>query len=162
MNVLGIDSGSQRLGYAVLTGNRQKPVIAEAGVIRPKGKTLCEKLCYIVEDVAGLLVEYQIETLSIETAFVGPFPRAVIVLAHIRGAIIGLVPALRLNQLPTLQVVEPTPGQVKSLVTGKQNASKQLMQQAIQWQFKLAKPPEPPDVADAIGIALWGMTISVV
>ena len=159
MIVLGVDPGSQRCGYAVLDGATRKPKILEAGVIRPKSKALAGKLFEIVGDVGALVTEHRVEVIAMETAFVGEFPRAVIVLAHVRGALIGLIPALRESTQRTVDIVEPTPQQVKYLVTGKQNSSKALMQQAIQWHFGLSKPPEPPDVADALGIALWGLTI---
>lgn len=159
MNVLGIDPGSQRCGYAVLDGRHRQPKILEAGFLRPKSKTLAGKLFEIVGDVMALAIEHHVETIAMETAFVGEFPRAVIVLAHVRGAIIGLIPTLSEQTQRTVEIVEPTPQQVKHLVTGKQNASKAMMQNAIKWHFGLSRPPEPPDVADALGIALWGLTV---
>ena len=44
--------------------------------------------------------------------------------------------------------------QVKRLLTGNGRAPKSQVQQAICHEFALAAPPEPPDVADAIAIAL--------
>jgi crossover junction endodeoxyribonuclease RuvC len=43
---------------------------------------------------------------------------------------------------------------VKKLLTGNGRAPKGQMQLAVQQQLKLAKLPEPADVADAIAIAL--------
>jgi len=44
--------------------------------------------------------------------------------------------------------------QVKRMLTGNGRAPKHQMQQAICNEFGLAAPPEPPDVADAMAIAL--------
>jgi crossover junction endodeoxyribonuclease RuvC len=44
--------------------------------------------------------------------------------------------------------------QVKRMLTGNGRAPKTQMQQAICREFALAAPPEPPDVADAMAIAL--------
>jgi crossover junction endodeoxyribonuclease RuvC len=44
--------------------------------------------------------------------------------------------------------------QVKRMLTGAGRASKAQMQNAICREFGLLKPPEPPDVADALAIAL--------
>ena len=44
--------------------------------------------------------------------------------------------------------------QVKRLLTGNGRAPKSQVQQAICHEFALAAPPEPPDVADAMAIAL--------
>jgi len=43
---------------------------------------------------------------------------------------------------------------IKQSVTGHGHASKEQMQRAIQHQWSLAKPPDPPDVADALAVAL--------
>ena len=43
---------------------------------------------------------------------------------------------------------------VKKLVTGSGRASKEQMQHAVARELGLAGPPEPHDVADALGIAL--------
>jgi crossover junction endodeoxyribonuclease RuvC len=44
--------------------------------------------------------------------------------------------------------------QVKRLLTGNGRAPKSQMQLAICRELRLSKPPEPPDVADALAIAL--------
>jgi len=43
---------------------------------------------------------------------------------------------------------------VKKIVTGSGRASKTQIQLAIQHELGLSAPPEPPDVADALAIAL--------
>ena len=43
---------------------------------------------------------------------------------------------------------------VKKSVTGHGHAKKNQVQRMIQHKFSLAKLPEPPDVADALAIAL--------
>ena len=46
------------------------------------------------------------------------------------------------------------PTKVKSLLTGNGRAPKAQMQLAIQQQLMLKEVPDPPDVADALAIAL--------
>jgi len=46
------------------------------------------------------------------------------------------------------------PAEVKKSLTGSGRATKEQMQRAVQTVFSLATIPEPPDVADAIAIAL--------
>jgi len=43
---------------------------------------------------------------------------------------------------------------VKKILTGNGRASKDQMQRAIQLELGLAQYPDPPDVADALAIAL--------
>jgi crossover junction endodeoxyribonuclease RuvC len=44
--------------------------------------------------------------------------------------------------------------QVKKSLTGNGHASKRQIQKAIQTLCRLPEPPSPPDVADALAIAL--------
>jgi crossover junction endodeoxyribonuclease RuvC len=51
-------------------------------------------------------------------------------------------------------VVNYSATQIKKVLTGNGRAPKTQMQQAIQREFQLAAPPDPPDVADALAVAL--------
>ena len=69
-------------------------------------------------------------------------------MGHARGVIIL---AASLVGIPTKSYAAT---QVKRMLTGAGRASKAQMQNAICREFGLLKPPEPPDVADALAIAL--------
>jgi crossover junction endodeoxyribonuclease RuvC len=75
-------------------------------------------------------------------------PRTAILMAHARGVI------LLCAQQHGLSVVHLPSTEVKKAVTGHGHASKQQIQQAVASQLRLKHPPSPPDVADAIAIAL--------
>ena len=47
-----------------------------------------------------------------------------------------------------------TATRIKKVVTGNGQASKAQMQRAVMREFNLTEIPKPPDVADALGIAL--------
>ena len=53
-----------------------------------------------------------------------------------------------------VQLMEFKPNLVKRAMTAHGLASKGQMQRAVQSMFDLPEPPSPPDVADAIAIAL--------
>jgi crossover junction endodeoxyribonuclease RuvC len=53
-----------------------------------------------------------------------------------------------------VKVEEFAANRVKQSLTGHGHASKQQMQRAIQSLWNLKSPPEPPDVADALAVAL--------
>jgi crossover junction endodeoxyribonuclease RuvC len=71
-------------------------------------------------------------------------------MAHARGVI------LLCGQRRGLALIEVAPATVKKAMTGHGTASKRQMQTAVAATFGLDAPPEPPDVADAIAIALAG------
>ena len=56
------------------------------------------------------------------------------------------------NSGKPVQSYEPT--KVKKLLTGNGRAPKSQMQLAVQQQLGLKETPDPPDVADALAIAL--------
>jgi len=52
------------------------------------------------------------------------------------------------------RVVELSPNEIKRSMCGNGLAKKAQIQRAVAAQFRLAAPPEPPDIADAVAIAL--------
>jgi crossover junction endodeoxyribonuclease RuvC len=75
-------------------------------------------------------------------------PRTAILMGHARGAIFL---AAAQKKIP---VVSYAATRVKKIVTGNGRASKEQVQRTIQRELGLAALPEPPDVADALAIAL--------
>ena len=75
-------------------------------------------------------------------------PRTSILMGHARGVI-----CLAAAQAQT-PIVHYAATQVKKTLTGNGRAPKSQVQNAICREFGLSKPPEPPDVADALAIAL--------
>lgn len=151
--VLGIDPGLQVTGYAVLEPSDGGPRVCEAGVIRSttgrepadmarRVKALYDGLCEVLDQWRpGVLV---VEQLYAHYAH----PRTAILMAHARGAFF-LAGAQR-----GIPVLSYAPARVKKLVTGSGRASKEQMQHAVARELNLPGPPEPHDVADALGIAL--------
>jgi crossover junction endodeoxyribonuclease RuvC len=75
-------------------------------------------------------------------------PRTAILMGHARGAII-----LAAAQAG-LPVIHYAATQVKRILTGAGRADKSQMQRAIQRELNLPQLPDPPDVADALAVAL--------
>jgi crossover junction endodeoxyribonuclease RuvC len=75
-------------------------------------------------------------------------PRTAILMGHARGMFFL---AGGKHNVPVLSYPAT---RIKKTVTGSGRASKEQMQYAIMREFNLAKPPEPHDVADAVGVAL--------
>ncbi len=150
--ILGIDPGLRITGYGVvqLAAGSLEPRLLEAGVIKLNPKlTLEERLLQLHTDLAGLIDEHQPSHMAVEKLYAHyKHPRTAITMGHARGVILlcARQRGLTIEHLPSTEV--------KKAVTGYGHASKVQMQRAVQAQCHLAQPPSPPDVADAIAIAL--------
>lgn len=151
--VLGIDPGTSVAGYAVIDFDRRgDATIVDAGVLRlDPDATLSWRLRQLFDDVTALVAEHAPTHLALEAVFShAEFVRSAITLAHARGVV------LLAAEIRGIPVAELPPAEVKKAVTGNGRATKSQMQRAVMTQCALAAPPEPPDVADAIAIALCG------
>lgn len=151
MRILGIDPGLRLTGYGVVEVTpRTEPAIVEGGVIRiPADLPLPVRLRRLHEDVRGVLEDLVPDLMAVETVFTHPDRASTGVrMGHARGVILL---AAAQSDVP---VVEHPPAQVKKSLTGDGAADKSRMQAAIATRCGLDAPPEPPDVADALAIAL--------
>lgn len=148
--VLGIDPGLNITGYAVLEFGAREPAIIEAGTIRTSDKdTLARRIEQIHADLSVLLAELKPDAAAIEQLYAHyKHPRTAILMAHARGVIMLACQ----NAHVSVQNLPST--HVKKSLTGNGHASKMQMQRSIQAVCRLKDLPEPPDVADAIAIAL--------
>jgi crossover junction endodeoxyribonuclease RuvC len=150
MRILGIDPGLNTTGYGVLEFTASQPRLIEAGVVRGKPNAqLAERVQEIHDGVADVIATLKPEVLAIEELYSHyDRPTTAILMGHARGVI--LLAAARAG-IP----VESYPStQVKKTITGNGHAAKWQMQEAIRRELNLPQLPEPPDVADALAIAL--------
>ncbi|QOJ01547.1 MAG: crossover junction endodeoxyribonuclease RuvC [Phycisphaeraceae bacterium] len=161
MRVLGIDPGLRLTGYACLEGEGERPAIVEAGVFRlsrgeggPSGGTrsVSERLDELDRDFRSMLERLKPGMVAIESLFAHyRHPATAIVMGHARGVLLLAV------RRAGVELAEYKPAMVKKSMTGDGSADKGRMQRAVQAYFGLAEAPSPPDVADAIAIALCAM-----
>lgn len=147
---LGIDPGLNRTGYAVVRRTRSQPVLLEGGVVKTtRTDELVQRVHEIGQGIREVIEEHRPNAIAIEQVFsMARNPKTAVLMAHARGAI--LFAAAEAG----LPVVHYTPRQVKKLLTGSGNASKEQVQLAVQREFGLQQLLEPNDVADASAIAL--------
>ncbi len=151
--VVGIDPGTRLAGYAVVDFDRRgDATIVDAGVLRLSATApLSARLLQLHDDIVEVLEEHAPSHMALESVFShSDHARTAIQMAHGRGVV--LLAAERRG----LPVAELPPAEVKRALTGNGRASKAQIQRAVATQCGLAEPPSPPDVADAIAIALCG------
>lgn len=150
LRILGIDPGLNITGYGVIEIQARGVKLIEGGVIRGKTRGSLEaRLKEIHEGVAEVIEALCPQIVAIEQLYSHyERPRTAILMGHARGVIIL---AAALKSIPTKNYAST---QVKRMLTGAGRAPKTQMQLAICREFGLAKPPDPPDVADALAVAL--------
>jgi crossover junction endodeoxyribonuclease RuvC len=150
MKVLGIDPGLNTTGYGVLDFVAGQPRLVEAGVVRSKASgSLGERVKEIHDGVADIIGSLRPEVLAIEELYSHyDRPTTAILMGHARGVI---VLAAAEAGIP---VVNYPATQIKKTITGNGHAAKWQMQEAVRRELNLQALPEPPDVADALAIAM--------
>ncbi len=150
MRILGIDPGLNTTGYGVVEVVDRQVRLVEAGVVRGKTKgSLTARVQEIHDGVADVIRTLQPEALALEKLYAHyDRPTTAILMGHARGVIV-----LAAAQAG-IAVHDYAATQVKKTLTGNGRAPKSQMQDAIRRELRLSKTPEPPDVADALAIAL--------
>ena len=152
MRVLGIDPGLHLTGYGVVDFRGPTPKLIDGGVIRLNAKqSIAERLVELEKELREIIEEAKPDRCAVEKVYSHyAHPQTAVLMGHARGVI--LLCAARAK----IELVELPANRVKKNLTGHGHASKEQMQRSVQGLFKLKELPEPPDVADAIAIALCG------
>jgi crossover junction endodeoxyribonuclease RuvC len=155
VRVLGIDPGLRLTGYGLIDASSDPVKLIEAGVFRvTKGAgstamSLSARLEELDSDFRETLRRLKPELVAIESLFAHyKHPATAITMGHARGVLLLAV------QQAAIPLVELKPNAVKKAITGFGHADKEQMQRAVQAVLSLAEPPDPPDVADALAIAM--------
>lgn len=150
MRILGIDPGLQITGYGVIDWKPVRPPLVDGGVIRLTPKTpIADRLLELETELDAIIAEHKPDVCAVEQLYSHyGHPRTAILMGHARGVILLVARrhGLSVEQFPA--------NRVKQSVTGHGHASKLQMQRAVQSQWNLPALPEPPDVADALAVAL--------
>lgn len=152
MRFLGIDPGLQITGYGCveIKPDGGDSTLIDGGVLRLNTKrSLADRLIELFDDLTALLEQHDPEYAAVEKLYSHyAHPTTAIKMGHARGVI------LLAAQRQGAQLIEIGATEIKKSITGNGHATKLQMQHAIQAQCRLREIPSPPDVADAIAVAL--------
>ena len=152
MRVLGIDPGLRVAGYGCIdaTDSSNRSTLVEAGAIKLNTKkSVSFRLAQLYKDIQEVIDELKPDLMAVETIFTHERQVAsATMLGYARGVI------LLAGEQASLPLIELTPAEIKKSITGNGRASKPQIQQAIASTLQLKIVPEPPDVADALAIAI--------
>ncbi|HTU27454.1 MAG TPA: crossover junction endodeoxyribonuclease RuvC [Pirellulales bacterium] len=150
VRILGIDPGLNITGYGVLEVRSGRLALCEAGIIRGRSReSLTARLVEIHAGLADVIQSLRPDVCALEQLYSHyKQPRTAILMGHARGVI--CLAAAHAG----LAVSSYSATQIKKVLTGNGRAPKTQMQAAIRQELGLAEPPEPPDVADALAVAV--------
>jgi crossover junction endodeoxyribonuclease RuvC len=148
--VLGVDPGLNTTGYGVLEAAVGGPRLCEAGVVRGRTRgSLTARVAEIHTGISEVIAALNPTAMALEELYSHyERPRTSILMGHARGVI-----CLAAAQAG-IAVIHYSATQVKKALTGSGRAPKSQIQEAVRRELRLSSPPEPPDVADALAIAL--------
>ena len=148
--VIGVDPGTRRTGYGVITLEPQPRLVA-SGVIRPGESLPIEKRLHLIhQDLLALIAKHQPALVAVEEPYFGKSAKSSMAVGQAQA--IALVAAASHN----VPLTRCQPSQVKLHTAGRGNASKDDIRRAIQAAFQLPNPP-PSDEADALAVAFYAV-----
>lgn len=147
--ILGLDPGTNIMGYGLILVKKPKLELLQFGVInlsKYEGHEL--RLKKIFERVVSLIDEYHPDEVALEAPFFGKNVQSMLKLGRAQG--VAMAAALS-REIP---IVEYAPKKVKQSVTGNGNASKEQVAKMIMMLLGIKELPKLLDATDALGVAL--------
>ena len=149
MRVLGIDPGSETLGWGVVDGSGSKYALVDFGTVKSNPKQqFSKRLLNIYNGVAEILDKHSPDVLSVEDTFYAVNVGVALKLGQVRGTM------LLLAEQHGIEIAEYAPRLVKQTVVGYGNAEKHQVQEMVKLLLKMKTVPTPHDAADALAIAI--------
>ena len=146
IKVLGIDPGTQRMGWGLIEIDEGKTSLIDSGVYRPKKIDRIERLVEIHNYTLALLKKFNPSVVAIEDTFFGKNPQSMIKLGEARSS------AMLAAAVSGIDVANFAPREIKMALVGNGNAAKE--QVAFMVQTLIGAPQgKPLNETDAIAVA---------
>lgn len=149
--IMGIDPGTNVMGYGVLGINGKTPSVVIMGVIKlSKIESHYMRLNRIYQRITSLIEQYLPDEVAIEAPFFGKNVQSMLKLGRAQGVAIAAAIA---KDVP---IFEYAPLTVKQSVTGSGGADKQRVANMLKYLLHIPeeKMPHLFDATDALGVAL--------
>lgn len=147
--ILGIDPGTNLLGYGVISVENNKPRFTDMGVLDlRKEKDPYTKLGKIYEKISWLIDYYHPSAVACESPFYGKNAQVILKLGRAQGA------AITAAAHKGISVFEYAPREAKMAIVGNGAASKEQVNIMVQKTLGVSFDPKWLDATDALGIAL--------
>lgn len=147
--ILGVDPGTNILGYAVIEVINGTLKVIQFGVFRlEKFEDHHEKLKEIFLQLQEIIETYLPKQLAIEAPFYGKNVQSMLKLGRAQG--VAMAAAITMG----LEISEYAPKKVKQSITGNGNASKEQVAAMLESILKIKITSQHLDATDALGVAV--------
>ncbi|MDX9714739.1 MAG: crossover junction endodeoxyribonuclease RuvC [Dissulfurispiraceae bacterium] len=160
MKILGIDPGSVKCGYGIISmpdrkaglsntsiSGRHYQYVSSGIITMHPTKLLHVRLKELYESLSELIAEYQPDEIAVEKMFFAKGIKAALSLGHTRGVVLAAAASTGLH------IHEYSPLEVKKAVVGYGKAEKSQVQIMVRQLLGINKQLTP-DSADALAIAI--------
>ncbi|HPW60774.1 MAG TPA: crossover junction endodeoxyribonuclease RuvC [Cyclobacteriaceae bacterium] len=147
--ILGLDPGTNIMGYAVILVQLSQVKLLQFGVIQMGKYGAHElKLKKIFDRVLTLVDEFKPDEVALEAPFFGKNVQSMLKLGRAQGVAMS---AALYREVP---ITEYAPKKVKQSVTGNGNASKEQVAKMLMQIFNIKEMPKLLDASDALAVAV--------
>lgn len=146
--ILGIDPGTNVMGYGVLQVSGSKLSLISMGAVQIKESDTGLKLKRIFESVLSLVDNYNPDHVALEAPFFGKNVQSMLKLGRAQG--VAMAAAL-IREVP---ISEYSPRKIKQAITGNGASSKEQVAGMLQSIVKIEQMPKYLDATDGLAVAV--------
>jgi len=147
--ILGIDPGTNIMGYGLIQQKASKISLITMGVLKLSGYSNHPmKLKKIFERVLALIDEYHPDEMALEAPFMGKNPQSMLKLGRAQGVAMA---AGLYRQIP---IFEYAPRKIKQSITGRGIASKEQVAGMLKHTLGFVEDPQYLDATDGLAAAV--------
>lgn len=155
LRCLGIDPGLGTLGYGIVRQDGDQLVAEDYGVIKtPAGLPVPKRLLMLYEQLQERVAGSVPGVIAVEQLYFGKNVTTAGMVWQARGVVLLFAAQLGLHPY------EPKPSEVKLSVCGYGSAEKCQVQGMVCRLLQLKEIPKPDDAADALAIAITGLSLA--
>ena len=153
MFVLGVDPGLSRCGYGVVRRHGSDLAATAGGVVGTQPSLpIQERLRVLYAELTELVAEVRPDAVVVERVFFQTNARTAMATGQAGGV------ALLVAAQAGCEVAQYSANEVKMAVVGFGSATKDQVQKMVAAVLGLDEAPSPPDVADALALAVCHLT----
>lgn len=153
LKIIGIDPGLADTGVGIISGRgRQVDRFAYGSIHTPASDETAQRLHLIFTRLVSIIASESPDLMIVEDIFsLGKYPKSGITLGKVSGAV------LLAASHSAVPVKEVPVREIKQVLTGNGNASKEQLEAAVRHTLNCRGPIRPFHASDALAIALIGL-----